>query len=170
MFESDTARKERLKKRVDASRAYRERMQEYGKEYRERVALIRSAYGLTPMQFWCERCRKDFDATGYLHSTLWVLNVDTGMTELSHEAWPSAWYESECPKRHNAIRYHTDKHRDPYYHFSEIVKRGRARMERDLIQPNDPRFKLVYPEQWKRLQAEREAQEQLLTTSDNGGE
>lgn len=162
MIETFDRKVARLKRRVDDHATYRENLARLGAENRERIALVRSAYTRQPMGFWCDRCRRDFDAIGHLHSTLYVFNVDTGKTEMRTEAWPSAHYEALCPKGHSAVRYLTDKVHDPYFSLSEVVQRDRIRMERDLLQPSDPRFKYVYPEQWRRLETAREEQLKIL--------
>lgn len=164
MFRRETTETitERLKKRVDANAAYRERLQKMGAEYRERMAIIASSPVRNRMGFYCEQCRKDFDAVGYKHSNTTILNVDTGMSEPRFPSVPHAWYTALCPKRHEAVRHITDKQRDVYFNLSLVVRQDRARYERDLLQPSDPRFKLVYPEQWKKLQEQRDAQEQIL--------
>ena len=164
MFRRDTieTQTERLRRRAESNAAYRERLQNMGAEYRERVALIMSSFPRQRMGFWCERCRKDVDAVGYRHTTMYALDVDSGETVPTTDPRPSAWYEARCPKGHHLIRRITDKASDPYYRLSLAMRRDRARYERDLLQPSDPRFKYVYPTEWKRLQEQRQAQEEIL--------
>jgi hypothetical protein len=49
------------------------------------------------------------------------------------------------------IRRITDKVQDPYYYQSLMLNRQRYNMRDDLLTPDDPRFKLLYPKQYEEL-------------------
>lgn len=72
---------------------------------------------------------------------------------------PYAYYEGMCPAKHLARRHITDKHLDPYYHLSAMIRKQRHDMRDDLLTPADPRFRIVYPRQWAQLEEEREMRE-----------
>jgi hypothetical protein len=67
---------------------------------------------------------------------------------------PTAWYTGYCPNGHRMIRRITDKDSDPYYFMSDILKRQRYDLRDMLLTPDDPRFKELYPEQYKQLNGE----------------
>lgn len=139
---------DKLRKRIDARREERERLASYQKELRDRQRVIREAYEYTPMGFWCDECRKDFEAMGYKQIAA------------HNREWPRAYYVGICPKGHRAIRRITDKEGDGYYYKSELIRRQRIDLADAMLQPHDPRFRSVYPEAWKKIEAEREAHEQ----------
>lgn len=87
------------------------------------------------MPFWCSPCARDFHAKGYkrLHND--------GM----------ATYRGECPKGHIAVRYITKKWLDPYWEQSRNVQIDREKHADDMLTPDNPRFKKIYPAQWKAL-------------------
>ena len=95
------------------------------------------------ISFWCKECRKDFDAPGEM--------TDNGLAK---------FFKGKCPKSHRAIRYITDRHLDPYFLESEKMKAHRAFYRKDLIQPGEAGFKTLYAEEWKRIEAAKEAHEQ----------
>lgn len=146
----------RLKKRVDKNKAFREAEALRIKDAHERLLAYNQAPETTRMDFWCTDCRKDFQAFAF-RSVRTVLNLDTGRSHIDEPLF--AWYEGKCPKGHIARRYITDKHIDPYYDQSRLVAAQRAEFADDLVQPSDPRFKKLYPAAWREMEAAREAQE-----------
>lgn len=136
---------ERLTRRIEDRREARERiaMREVG--YKEHVKVIKEAYEETLMDFWCDKCKKDFSTTG--------------KKQVRHSGrWPVAWYVGLCPKKHVAIRHITDKNHDPYYGRSEMMKKQRAKLADAMLTPDDPRFALVYPQKYRELQALKDKQ------------
>ena len=103
------------------------------------MKVIREAYDVTRMDFWCEECQKDFTANAYKR-----------IGEAGR--WPVAWYVGVCPDRHQCIRYITDKGHDPYYWKSKMIREQRHEMADAMLIPSDPRFRLVYPEKWRELE------------------
>ena len=93
--------------------------------------------------FWCDECKRDFEAEGF------AFGNTAGGTE-------NRWYEGRCPKKHKAIRYITEKHLDPYFRKSEMLREMRMRFSKDLLQPGDPGFDKYYPEAKKKLEEDEE--------------
>lgn len=89
--------------------------------------------------FWCRQCTKDYIALG--------LKAKAG------DYWE---YRSHCPEGHMNVRYITSPLNDPYFQLSLKVKRDRIKYADAMLTPDDPRFKVVYPQQWKALQKMKE--------------
>ena len=119
---------------------YAKRMKERAEQspMLERVRDIMDAPKRTLMDFWCDKCHKDFRVLAHKC-------VGTARPVLV------AWYVGYCPKGHKAVRRITDKLSDPYYGMSLMVARQRWEMRDAFVQPGDPRFKQLYPEQAKRF-------------------
>lgn len=134
---------ERLTRRIEDRRESRERerMREAG--YKDHIRAIQEAAEETKMDFWCRECKCDF-------------NADARKMMRHASRWPVAWYVGQCPKGHSAIRHITDKHHDRYYHESVMLKRQRVELADAMLTPDDPRFALVYPQQWRALEAQRD--------------
>ena len=63
------------------------------------------------------------------------------------------WYQTKCPDcDRRLIRYKTNNKIDPYYYRSPKVKKIRVLLEKDLIQPSDPRFKKVYKKEAEEIE------------------
>lgn len=149
------AQTKRLQERVDANRERRQRELESTRPYRERMREVNEAYQVVPrMDFWCDAC------AGFDESKGDIVAVGHKGVRAPSGHLPFAFYQGQCPKGHMVMRHITDKHRDPYYHKSIKMRRERAMAADDLLQPNDPRFRLVYPNQWAKMEAERKADEE----------
>jgi len=99
------------------------------------------------ISFWCDVCKIDQENT-YMKN--WC-DYPSGRRE---------WNESRCIKcKKKILRYITQRHLDPYWGRSAKAKREVIKYEKDLIQPDDPRFKKLYPRQYERLEAVKEANE-----------
>lgn len=109
-----------------------ERLQ--GADARARKEAIDDSPRIAEQGFWCGECDADFDTQGLKQVRL--------LTDGTLVAWYYGW----CPVGHRVLRYITDKHRDPYYRESFIVRRQAIDFVDDLMQPTDPRFALRYPE------------------------
>ncbi len=145
---------DRLRKRVDANRASRQRDLERTQAYRDRMREIADAYPRVLTQFWCDTCSLDVEGMG-------VKQVRGPQGRL-----PWAWYEGRCAKNHVVLRRITEKQGDPYYVRSEKLKRERIDMADAMLQPHEPRFRLVYPDQWKAIQAQSEADREARDLSE----
>lgn len=133
----------RLTDRLDHNREERDRSVARTQEYRDHISAIREAAEYTRTGFFCVTCDKDFDSDG------WKQVRYSGV-------WPVAWYAGMCPSGHVAMRRITDKLTDPYYYQSKMIQRQRHEMADDLLTPDDPRFKIVYPEKWREMVANKE--------------
>lgn len=60
-----------------------------------------------------------------------------------------------------ARRYITDVHLDPYFTESEMVRRERVDFADDMLQPDDPRFKKLYGDPYKRYYEKLEEDERI---------
>lgn len=106
-----------------------------------RSELIKSAPArVKNMAWWCDQCRQDCDGPGF-KEIRWPVG----------DLW-FAFYRGFCPKGHMLVRRITDKMTDPYFFKSRVIQREQAEHADEMLTPNDPRFREVYPEQWADLQ------------------
>jgi len=146
---------ERLRERIEKNRQDRQQKIEASRPYRERVREAQEAAPVVPrMDFWCEACSVWDKSKGD------IVAVARKRVSSPTGALPRAWYTGECPQGHMVIRHITDKNTDPYYRQSLKMHRERQMAADDLLQPSDPRFRVVYPAQWEQMQAQRRAQEE----------
>ena len=129
----------RLIARYDQRRKEREIKDELERPFKDRIKAIYEAQRFVITDFFCPVCKKDVAGTGF--KQMCTLRTDR----------PTAWYVSFCPKGHRLIRRITDKDTDPYYDLSPLVARQRYELRDDLLDPTDPRFKELYPEQFAKL-------------------
>jgi hypothetical protein len=125
--------------RYDQRRRDRAAKEALEKPFKDRMEVIFSAPRFTKTDFWCKVCQKDCSGTGYRQ------------VQTHRERYPTAWFVGYCPVGHKVIRRITDKNTDPYYDLSFMVKRMRYDMRDDLLTPEDPRFKVLYPKKWEEL-------------------
>lgn len=136
-----------LKARVDRNRMYRDERLAKTRAWTERAQEINQARNRSVIAFWCDICKKD--VFGPAHKRVMVPKGQL----------PIAWHESRCPSDHLVVRYITDKGADPYYRRSLMMKRERMKMAMDLVQPSDPRFRILYPQQYQKMKEDRERQQ-----------
>lgn len=129
----------KLRERYDLLRQLRAEREEKERPFNDRVKAIMDAPRFTIMDFWCNRCKKDCTGTGYRQ------------TCILRPRLPTAWFVGFCPVGHKVIRRITDKETDPYYDSSFMIMRMRHEMRDDLLTPDDPRFKELYPKKWEEL-------------------
>lgn len=128
-------------------REARERQRTEDEARYERERTIEQAPSPWTTEFWCPVCRKDFARL-------------SRKVVIRAYAKPIAFYEAKCPKnKHWCRRRITDKFSDPYYFDSAQLKRARVEMEKDLLQPSDPRFRAVYGDPYKKHYEELEKKE-----------
>ena len=132
----------KLIKVYDAKRKKRFEEQAAKQPYLDRMEAIKTAPAYIVTDFFCSVCKRDCQAAA-------VKQVST-QRELH-----TAWFTGYCPKGHKLIRRITDKESDPYYSLSMVMKRQRWEMRDAMLTPEDPRFKKLYPKQWKKLWKER---------------
>lgn len=89
--------------------------------------------------FWCDRCKRDFDATGHKEVRVPPKGVWFG------------YYVGICPEGHHALRYITDKLLDPFFYKSVRVKVQQGKYADEMLQPWQPRFRQLYPQQYAKL-------------------
>lgn len=160
-----------LTSRVASNRQARERAEAASKWESDRRKVVEEAPSRQVMEFWCDhrKCKTDLIALAHKRRN-WGYNLDTNT---AYEVFPlRAWYVARCDRGHEVVRYITDKSLDPYFMLSERLKRERFIAGDDLLQPSDPRFKVVYPRQWEQLEAEREAareKQEYMDYVGNGG-
>lgn len=145
---SQKRKTQRLMQGIVEKRARREQALAQTKWYQERLRLVSESPRRMPQEMWCVQCQRDFTC------------VDALKMVTTQRGVPCAYYEGQCPQKHRAIRYLTDKHLDPYYHLSAMLRHQRHQMRDDILTPADPRFRIVYPKQWAKIEEEREAREQ----------
>ncbi len=122
-----------------AARAAVERLREILKDRREAVEY---APPVVETDVWCQRCQRDV--------------TTTCCKEVRLSAKPFiAFYRGVCPAGHWCIRRITDIETDPYFYQSAYVKKLRVERGDDLIQPDHPYFKYVFPLQWAELEKQR---------------
>ena len=121
--------------------------QEREKEKREKERLERERVNdeaplYKRQDAFCEVCDRDYSVMLKKHGTSLL-----------------AYYVAFCPYGHPVRREITL--RDRYYDQSKKVRAEREMYSDLLLTPNDPRFRLVYPEQWKELERQREEREKI---------
>jgi len=95
------------------------------------------------IDFYCDR-HGDFEAEYFVRENQW-----------------GKWFIAKCPKcKTECVRYGTDKHLDPYFRKSKKMRIERDKYRDDLVQPSEPRFKSLYPEQWAKMERAKEKWEQ----------
>ena len=130
---------QRLQDKYDAARVKRVKKEDEDRPLKERFKEIFNAAKYVNTDFYCPVCKKDCSGPGYRQ----VCTL--------REWAPTAWYVGYCPKGHKMIRRITDKSTDPYYEQSFMVMRQRYEMADMLLDPSDPRFKILYPKQYEEL-------------------
>lgn len=118
--------------------------------YRDRMLEIKHAPNRDRVAFWCSKCQRDIVSYAYKQ-----VRYPKGQL-------PIAWHVGKCPDGHTLIRYITDKGADPYYHQSFFMRLERSRLANDLVQPDDPRFRILYPAQYRKMQEDREKADMQL--------
>lgn len=96
--------------------------------------------------FYCEDCDLDQRLPGYEQGYL-----DSFSKKMGWKVTPR-WYANDCKKcNRKLIRYITEKHLDPYFRKSKKLRYLRRKYANELIQPNDPKFALLYPEKAREM-------------------
>lgn len=72
------------------------------------------------------------------------------------EVMGDEYFRARCKKDHKLVRYITNKSIDPYYRDSKKMRMQREQFRRDLIQPGEDGFQLIYKKEWEKLEKARE--------------
>lgn len=135
-----------LKKVVTDTQADIDADAERERRFTERRKEIDAAPAVALQQFWCPRCRRDFERMARKRVIMFCEPQ-------------RAVYEARCPRGHWCARRITDRANDPYWNESDLIRQERKRMEIDLLQPTDPRFRRIYGDPNAKMNAVREAEE-----------
>lgn len=119
-------------KRVDDKEYHREKE----KEKQERNKLILEAPLVVVTDFYCHQCQKDFKSMAIRQ-----LEQDWTFNQFI------AFYKTKCNEGHWCIRYITDKYHDPYWMRSKSVARDRGTHYKDIIQPFETGYNMIYGKQ-----------------------
>lgn len=109
------------------------------KEQLEKEQVNESAPFYARKDVWCESCLRDYSCMLRKHGN-----------ELL------AYYLGTCPNNHQVRREITHASTDPYYLKSQRLRIERIQHADDMLTPADDRFKTVYPDKWRELEAARE--------------
>lgn len=98
------------------------------------------------IDFWCVKCRKDFRLVSQKRFVNSVIN----------ESWTA-----RCPECAKTLYRLSDNQagQDPYFRLSRYMRSQVRKHQDNLLQVNDPRFNLLYPEHAKKI-AEQEDQKE----------
>jgi len=132
-------RMDRLIRRYEERRADRASEDARTRPFKDRVKTIFDAPRFVVTDFFCTVCKLDCAGTGFRQVCTLRQNL------------PTAWFVGFCPKGHRLVRRITDKDTDSYYDRSPLIRRQRYELRDDLLTPEDPRFRMLYPKQWEKL-------------------
>lgn len=124
----------------------RDRIKARGMEERDHMQTVAQAADKQRTGFWCDRCKKDFEAEGDKHVGYLTL-------------WPTAWYTAKCVCGKRAMRRIIGKKGDMYYYKSKMVRTQKVQMANDLLLPADPLFEIIYPKQYREMERKRHESE-----------
>jgi len=91
------------------------------------------------ISFWCKICSLDLDLEAEKVSVM-----------------GDEYFRAKCKRGHKLVRYITTKSDDPYYHLSKKMRIQRQQFSKDLIQPGQEGFQLIYKKEWDKLEKARE--------------
>ena len=88
------------------------------------------------MSFYCKKCKLDQDLPFFKKNQF--------------------TFSTKCRRCRTELIRHADNPRtDPYYRESKKIMVQRHELEKDLVQYGDPRFKLLYKEQWEKFEQQK---------------
>lgn len=130
---------ENLANKLKVKQEARERFYALQRWLYERRDEILGAPMYIHTDFWCNTCKRDFTSTGYKE------------VRVPNQGVWFAYYVGICPCGAHALRYITDKLLDPYWYKSKVIKTQQGQYADEMLQPWQPRFKQIYPEQYRKL-------------------
>jgi hypothetical protein len=120
--------------RLDERAQFREIQKMRDKERNERNETIKASDQFI-QNYWCEDDKIEYGAYS-------VKVIESDWTNSSQKI---SYFASKCPKCKRTLkRLITDKWRDSYYKLSFKVKRDRIDNYRDLLQPHQSGFNMLY--------------------------
>jgi hypothetical protein len=102
---------------VDSQEQGKKRKKGWYNEGDTRVKIATNAKAIDAIDIWCAKCKKDYKAVGYK-----CIRTPEQSIEWGGDGQIRAWYEAKCRKGHECIRLITDKHLDPYYRESILLR------------------------------------------------
>jgi hypothetical protein len=114
--------------------------------FTERERMVASLPASISTEFWCEACQLDF-----IRQAIKITQTWTGQL--------TAFYETRCACGAYCRRQITDKPSDPYYQQSRLLQASKRKMEIDLLQPHDPRFRIYWGDPYEGYWDAKEAEE-----------
>lgn len=119
---------ERQEKRSEERTYFQEKV----KQGAERIKEIEDARMMVATEFLCRKCGEEFKG------------VAVRQVEIPFNGPPIAYYKHKCDKGHWCMRWITDKWKDPYWIRSKAVARDKGKNYKDIIQPSEEGFNLLY--------------------------
>lgn len=116
------------------------------KEQLEKARVAESAPFHVRKDVWCDTCKHDYSAL---------------LRKQGNELM--AYYLGKCSRGHTVRREITNPI-DPFYTKSQRLRVERMMYADDLLTPSDDRFRHVYPDKWRELEADRERRESTRAT------
>lgn len=101
---------------------------------------------MTTVSFFCKACGVDQDLNARLITNSYAQTFQANC--------------QDCGKK--LIRYITDKNKDPYFYESVKLKKQRHEMKRDLIQPGQEGFQMLYKKEYDKIQEAAEKHEKKM--------
>lgn len=146
MNSSERTKVVKLAQRVERRHEEREQDKLAKEFFRMRENLVVTLPKSITTEFWCSACQKDFNRQALKVTQSW-----TGVV--------TAFFQTKCECGRYCRRQITDKTSDPYYRQSKLLRMSTLKMEIDLLQPSDPRFKLYYGDPYQKYNDNLEIQE-----------
>lgn len=129
---------------VDRNREQREerrRREQYLKDKQERKDEIEKAPEYKRTQFWCNDCKLDFEQRGYK-------SVVT--------SFDCASYKTRCPECNKTCYRVIYDYDYEYYNNSQFIKEMRLKYAKDMLQPGDEGFEVLYGKKYREMQRDEE--------------
>lgn len=117
-------------KRSNDRTYHRERV----KALEEREGLIKDSEIMKVVDFWCDKCRKDFKGQA-------VRQIEIDWTNPQQKI---AFYKTKCFKGHWCQRLITDRHKDSFWSKSKLMALDRGNHYGDTLQPWETGFNTLY--------------------------
>lgn len=112
----------------------RDQLRKKEQEAGSRDKIIDDAFPVIIHDFFCEECLRDYASRA---------------KKIVEDDWTLAgqriaYYVSKCPEGHVNKRRIVDKHKDPYFMKSLLIKQQRINHKKDILQSFDSGFNMLY--------------------------